>query len=261
MNTVTLAVLMVGGPAVYAALAVVLARKFLHGRVREGHNDVLVPMFLNAGVLFAVLLGFMVIAVWESYDAAKANAATEAATLVPLYRTTYGMPVETGEKLRDMARDYAHEVIEDEWPTQAATGKGSSKARRAIGSMYRAFGDGTISPEMKKAYPFICQAFMTAVTEVTAARNKRNIQANESLPWAMWLAAVGGAFVIISMSCFIYMEVQWPHVLMAALMAALIGMLLFTCQIMSHPFSGPLAITPESFENTLVVFQDVDRGN
>ena len=66
MDTVMLAVLVIGGPAAYAALGVVLCRKLLHGRVREDHNDVLVPIFLNAGVLFAVVLGFMVIAVWES---------------------------------------------------------------------------------------------------------------------------------------------------------------------------------------------------
>jgi uncharacterized membrane protein YeiB len=261
MNTVAFAVLMIGGPAAYAALGVVLCRKRLHGRIREGHNDVLVPIFLNAGVLFAVVLGFMVIAVWESYDTAKTTVAMEAATLVSLYRTTYGMPPETGGKLRDMARDYAKAVIEDEWRTHAAAGTGSSTARRAMGNMFRAFGDGTISSEMKTAYPLICQAFMTAVTEVTAARNKRNIEANQPLPWAMWLAAIGGAFIVISMSCLICMEVQWPHVLMAAAMAALIGLLLFTCELMSHPFRGPLAISAESFENTELVFRDVDNGN
>ena len=256
-----LAVLMIGGPAAYAALGVVLCRKLLRGRIKEGHNDVLVPIFLNAGVLFAVLLGFMVIAVWESYDAAKNTVATEAATLVTLYRTTYGMPPETGDKLRHMARDYAKVVIEEEWSAQRTTGTGSSTSRRAIGSMFRAFGDGTISNETKQAHPFISQALLTAVTEVTADRNTRNIEANESLPLVMWLAVIGGAFVVISMSCLIYMELRWPHVVMAAAMAALIGMLLFTCKVMSHPFSGPLAISAEPFETSLAVFDDVDKGN
>ena len=221
----------------------------------------LVSIFLNAGVLFAVVLGFMVIAVWESYDAAKTTTAMEAAALVTLYRTTYGLPAEAGNKLRAMTRDYAKAVIEEEWRAQATTGQGSSAARRAVGSMFRAFGDGTISSETKQTHPFICDAMMTAVSDVTAARNKRSIEANESLPWAMWLAAIGGAFIVISMGCLIYMEAQWPHVVMAAAMATLIGLLLFTCQIMSHPFRGPLAISAESFESSLRVFDDVDKGN
>jgi hypothetical protein len=66
MNYLLLGVIMIGGPAVYAMTGVFVSRKLLHGRVQEGHNDVCVPVFLNAGVFFAVLLGFMVIAVWES---------------------------------------------------------------------------------------------------------------------------------------------------------------------------------------------------
>jgi hypothetical protein len=261
MDTVLLAALVIGGPAALSALGVAVCRKLLRGRVQHGHNEVLVPIFLNAGVLFAVVLGFMVIAVWESYDAAKTTVAKEAATLVTLYRTTYGLPPDPADKLRDMARAYAKAVIEEEWSTQAESGEGHFTARTAIGNMFQAFGDGTITLQVKQTYPLISQAFMTAVTEVTAARNNRIIQANESLPWAMWLAAIGGAFIVIGMSWLLYMEPLWPHVLMAAAMAALIGILLFTCQIMSHPFSGPLAISAEPFEKIQHVFQEVDKGH
>lgn len=134
MNYTLLGVLMVLGPAVFAVVGVMVSRKVLHGKVVEGHNDVCVPIFLNAGVLFAVLLGFMVVAVWESYDAAKATAATEAAALVPLYRATYALPKESGDVMRERAREYVEQVIKDEWPKQAATGAGSQMARRAAGS-------------------------------------------------------------------------------------------------------------------------------
>lgn len=261
MGTILHALLVIFGPAVLAALGVIFCRKLLRGRIREGHNEVLIPIFLNAGVLFAVVLGLMVIAVWESYDAAKTTVSHEAATLVTLYRTTYSLPAETGDKLRHMATEYAKAVIEDEWATQAATGEGSPSARRAMGDMFRAFGDGTITRETKDTFPLLTEAFLTAVTEVTSARNNRIIQANESLPWAMWMAAIGGAFIVISMGCILFMERLGPHILMSAALAALIGILLFTCQIMSHPFSGPLALTPEPFEATLRVFHEVDQGH
>jgi hypothetical protein len=63
VNYALLGVLMIAGPTLYAVEGVWLSRRIQHGRVQEGHNDVLVPIFLNAGVLFAVLLGFMVVAV------------------------------------------------------------------------------------------------------------------------------------------------------------------------------------------------------
>jgi Protein of unknown function (DUF4239) len=252
---------MIGGPAVYAVAGVLISRRILHRRVREGHNDVLVPIFLNAGVLFAVLLGFMVVAVWESYDAAKSNTATEAAALVPLYRSTVALPKEAGDRMRELSRAYVHQIIEDEWVTQATTGQGSSKARRQVGNMFRAFGDGTISAQIKKDFPFICTALMQSISEVTNDRNKRNIQANEEVPAVMWLVILGGAFVIVSMSCMLYMERPLPHMIVAGTMASLIGLLLFCCFLLSHPFRGPIAISSESFEKTLAVFDDVDRGN
>src|SRR5471030_345017 len=133
MNYTLMGILMIAGPAVYAVVGVLVSRKLMHGKVVEGHNDVCVPVFLNAGVLFAVLLGFMVIAVWESYDAAKINVATEAISLVPLYRSSGNLPKEAGEKIRELIREYIHQVIEDEWPTQASTGQPSSKARKQTG--------------------------------------------------------------------------------------------------------------------------------
>ena len=261
MSYLLLGVLMIGGPALYAVVGVFLTRKVLHGRVQEGHNDVCVPIFLNAGVLFAVLLGFMVVAVWESYDAAKTNVATEATALVPMYRAAGNLPPEAGDKIREITREYIHRVIEDEWPIQASTGQPSSKARKQIGDLFRAFGNGTISTQMKKDFPLSCNVLMQAITDVSTDRNKRNLQANEDIPTVMWFAIVGGAMVIISMSFVIYMERPVPHMIIAALMAALIGLLLFSCLILSHPFRGPIAISPESFEKILVILDDVDRGN
>ena len=252
---------MIVGPVVYAVAGICLARKILHGKVQEGHNDVCVPIFLNAGVLFAVLLGFMVVAVWESYDAAKTNVATEATSLVPLYRSVGNLPKESAEKLHELIREYIHEVVEDEWPMQATIGAASSKARRHIGNMYRAFGDGTISTETKKDFPMSCTTVMQSLTEVTNDRNKRNLQANENIAPVMWVAILAGAVVIVTLSFIIYMERPLPHMIMSASMAALIGLLLFCCLIMSQPFRGPVALPAEPFEKTLIILDDVDRGN
>jgi hypothetical protein len=192
MNYIFVGFLMILGPVAYAVFGLCFSRKILHGKVREGHNDVCVPIFLNAGVLFAVLLGFMVVAVWESYDAAKSNVAVEATSLVPLYRAAGNLPKEAADKMKELTREYCKIIIEEEWKTQAATGSPSSNARRQTGNMIRAFGDGTISAQVKKDFPMSCNAVMQCLTEVTNARNKRNLQANENILPIMWVAIGGG---------------------------------------------------------------------
>ena len=64
MTAVTDAVLAIGICVIYAAVGVVVVRKLMQGKVREGHNDTIAPMFATAGVIYAVLLGFLVVVGW-----------------------------------------------------------------------------------------------------------------------------------------------------------------------------------------------------
>src|ERR1700753_2997464 len=184
METLLLEILIIGGAALYAALGVFVVRSLIHREVREGHNDVLVPMFLNAGVLYAVLLGFMVIAVWENYGAAKENAALEATTVVPLYRFADGMSATHAARVRDQARTYLETVIHEEWPTLAYSTKGSSLARKQTGDMYRDFAK--VPPDVLAAHGQINLVFLETLQQITAARNKRLVQAGGRLPGVRW---------------------------------------------------------------------------
>ena len=258
MNGILLALAFVGGAILYGVVGVLAGRKFVHPHVAEGHNDVLVPLFLTAGVIYAVLLGFMVVAVWESYDAAHSTAAEEAATLVPLYRQTNDMAPAPGGKMRVLIRAYAEAVATDEWPSLQATGHASEKARKITGDIMRVYG--TLNPATK-VREIIDAQFLSTFSELLIDRNKRLMQASESLSWIMWLGAIGGGVIVVGMSFILYMDTWWPQVLMAGVMSALIGMLLFMMAVLSRPFVGPLALEPAPFESSLKVFDDIDRGN
>src|SRR5579872_2818993 len=59
------AVLFIGGTVLFGVVGVLVGRRIVRHHVAEGHNDVLVPLFMTAGVIYAVLLGFTVVAEWE----------------------------------------------------------------------------------------------------------------------------------------------------------------------------------------------------
>ena len=255
MNPVVAAIVFVGGSIAYAIIGVLVGRKIVHRHIREGHNDVLVPLFLTAGVMYAVLLAFMVVAEWESYDAASSNAAEEAAILVPLYRLTPAMAPEPGGKMRETIRKYAEDVAEG-WDG-FAHGERNRKAGSDAQNMVTIFA--TMDPA-NKSREMIDAQFLENYTQMVFHRNKRYAQAAESLPWIMWVGAIGGGLITVGMTFVLYMERRTPHIAMASLMSGMFGLLLFIMALLSRPFLGPLAIQPHPFEATISVFNDVDHG-
>jgi hypothetical protein len=258
MTLFWLALGVVGFSVAYSLIGVSLVRRFMQNRVREGHNDVLVPIFLTAGTIYAVLLAFLVIAVWASYGAANDNAAEEASTLTTLYRQTNGMPKLQQKALRGLVREYTEAVVTDEWAIESASGGSASpRARKAIGDIYRAYA--TMDP--KVANSPVAVEFLQTMRTVATDRNRRITQSAEQLPIVLWAVLIVGCVIVVGMTFVLYMDVTWPHVLFSASMAALIGTLLLITLLLNRPFSGPLAISAETFEHSLGVYDSVDQGN
>ena len=258
MAGIALALLYVTLSVALTTGCVLIGRKLVTRHVSSSHNQVMISLFASASVVYAVLLGFLVVVVWESYDGANRNVALEAANLVPLYRLTEGMERENGAALRSLIRAYANAVVTDEWPLLGTAKDGSRKARRAIGDMDRHFAG--LAPETKVSDAQVDAEFLRTKSAIVAGRNERLLAASSSIPWVMWLGALGGAVITTIMSSFIYMKRVWPHVIMAGLAGALTGLLLFIMTVLSSPFRGPLALGPEYFVSALHVLDDVDRG-
>src|SRR3954453_1135899 len=93
-----------------ATIGVLAGRRLLREQVAAFHNEVVISLFSTAGVVYAVLLGFLVVVVWEAYDIAHRNSAEEAATAITLYRLTYGMQHTHGADARKFIRAYVGAV-------------------------------------------------------------------------------------------------------------------------------------------------------
>jgi hypothetical protein len=247
----------IGSSILYALLGVSLVREFVKDRVSEGHNDAPVPIFQTAGTIYAVLLAFSVIAVWQSYGAAKDNVADEASTLTTLYRQTNGLPDGPQRVLRRLLRKYTRVVVTDEWSIQATGGGASPNARKELGAIYRAYS--TMDPRVA-ASPIGIE-FLETFRTVAADRNRRTLEASEALPAVLWIGLLIGGVIVVGMTFVLYTDTLWTHALSSVLIAALVGTLLFITFVLHRPFKGPMAVSPDAFEHSLSVFDSVDRGD
>jgi len=259
MEAALLCLLIVGGTVAFALGALTVARPFVRSRTGAFHNEVVIALYAGASVMYAVLLGFMVVVIWQAYDSAHRNVGDESANLVALYRLTYGLEAKEGVQMRSLVRGYTNEVIVDEWRTFGTAAAGSNKTRKILGDIDRLFA--TMDPKIKAEDAEVDAEILRTESTIVSERNIRLIQASDSTPWVIWLGAFGGAVIIIVMSCFINMERAVPHYLMTGMMSSLIGLLLFIVVALSHPFTGPIPLSAKHFHQALDIMADVDQGN
>src|SRR5215211_4213194 len=104
-----------GGLSVSVA-GLTLVQRLVSPGLRQEHNDVAGFIYAVLGVAYAVLLAFVVIAVWEQYEAARDTADREASELAEIYWLAYQLPEPEGRQLQGLARSYARVVVEEAWP-------------------------------------------------------------------------------------------------------------------------------------------------
>ncbi|HSZ25945.1 MAG TPA: hypothetical protein VK766_09515, partial [Cytophagaceae bacterium] len=85
-------------------------------RLKETLSDEVVGIYFNfVGVLFTLILAFVVVAAWEDYDNAIHSAENEAHKLTYLYEDASELSPENKVILRQKVKAYLSSVINDEW--------------------------------------------------------------------------------------------------------------------------------------------------
>src|SRR4051795_1903334 len=122
----------------FVALAILIAvgglvfvQRLYATDLRKQHNDVAGFIYAVLGVAYAVLLGLMLIAVWEKWDAAEVTTTDEANELAGIFYWAHALPQPEGRHIQELVRSYARVVIEEEWPLMAQGGS-SPKAWDAL---------------------------------------------------------------------------------------------------------------------------------
>ena len=72
--------------------------------------------FSLAGVLYAVLVAFVVVVVWEQFVDAEAAAQSEASAIADLLRDSQAFPASERPQLQQSLTAYAQDVVDDEFP-------------------------------------------------------------------------------------------------------------------------------------------------
>jgi hypothetical protein len=249
--------LLVALATVIAVGGLVFVQRLVSTERRKQHNDVAGFIYAVLGVSYAVLLGLMLIAVWEQWITAEDVTSDEANELAGIFYFAHALPPPEGRHIQELARSYAEVVVEEEWPLMEQ-GRSSPEAWATLDEL-RGTILGLDPPTAAQQVPY-SQARYNQVLEqlhgVGDARRERLLAANGGLPTILWVVLIGGGVITIAFTYLFGLENTVAHTLMVASLALIIALSLFTVAALNHPFQGDVRIHPDAFEQVLERFHE-----
>ncbi len=237
-------------PTLAAMVAQVFVRRWVGLERLVLNNEIAGFKFATVGVIYAVLVAFSVIVVWEKFSDAETAVTQEAGSTAALFRYAQGKEPEA-IALRAALAKYVKLAIEDEWPAMADETE-SREVRRALDAVYNAAlaldRTGTRNTaDMSEVF--------RQLDNVTAARETRLQLAEGLVPNIIWFTLFGGAILTVGFTLFFGSENLLAQISMTCVLSILITMGLVVIVSTDHPFTGPVHIRPEALAHVLADFE------
>ncbi len=235
----------VGGFVVSTMLLGLFVHKFTSKDVRAANTDRAGFILAVIGVVYAVLLAFVAIGVWERFQEAEVRTYDEAGALATVYRDSLSFG--QSERLRTVLRAYARSVIDDEWP-QMRRGEKSKYADVLLETAHadvRSLHAST--PSLQDIHSQMLAAMDTALRDRETRLTIDFIGINE----VMWVVLILGAYVTVAFTYLFGFDRTVMQQLMIGGLALVIGLVLFLVVALDYPYRGSIAVQPEAFRSLL----------
>jgi Protein of unknown function (DUF4239) len=255
--------LFIAVPAAAVAFFHVILRRFVKPEHLTPHHDVAGFLVAIVGVLYAVVLGFVVVTVWSSFDEVQRTTDLEAGAIGDTYAFATLLPDPPRSRVEAMLANYALEVRNHEFAT-LAQGHPDPAARLYLIGALQAMAAAPAKPTKDFAEALrnesTRQAVISSMRDVADNRRLRLIQAKNKLPTPLYLALVIGAIMVLSFVFLFGVENKVLQITMTAIVAGCIGLLLGVIVEFNSPFSGAIRVSPEAW-NSLIESYHFDNSN
>ena len=244
--------LIVGGAAAIAVGLIYVIRRrsraeYFFVEVERGAGT-----FAFIGTAYAVLLAFVVLEAFQSFNDAKTGAEEEAISIVQLSRTAEFFPPAQRDPIEAVLICYGQAVIHQEWPAMMHGERSpivQGWVTRLEGSLHQLRPD---TPARQGAF----LQLLEQEDKRTDARRARLSEANRALPAPVWFILGLGAFVTIGFAMF-FADRRELFIVQASLIGAIAALVvsgLLLIWFLDHPYENRNgSIKPDEMERQLVI--------
>ena len=232
---------------VAVSLAVVLALRKWVPRDSDGADEwdrVLRYSMASYGVLYGVTLALIAAASYENYRGVEEIVLQETSAISVLYRDASGFPEPTSTDLQVLLLEYTDNVINVDWVRQAGGVIPSHTATQVteIEQVLFSFQPANESESNLHA------ATISAFNQFLGDRGARIGATAQEIPPILWLVLYAGAFINAVLIGLVGVGRLRIHLVMAGLVAAFVGMVIFSIASFDHVYMGQVAVDTTLFE-------------
>jgi uncharacterized protein DUF4239 len=235
--------------------AALLIHRFVPRTFFEDHYEQAGFIFAVIGVVYAVLLAFVAIGVWERFDVAESKTYEEANALVDVYRHAGALPEKT--QIRDALKRYTTLIVEDEWPKLTLDGH-SEAADAQIETLARDID--RVEPTSMGGQD-VHTAMLGALGVALADRSGRISMGATGLSPIVWAVIACGAIVVIGFSFLFPFKRRRMQAIMVGALAFSIAIVFYLTTAIDYPFHGDITVQPHAFENAIHTYAAIDKSD
>jgi len=229
-----------------------IVRRYVDLERLTANNEIAGFKFATLGVLYAVLLAFAIIVVWQKFSEAETNVAKEAGAAETIYRLSPGLGDKSGAAIRGAVADYLKLAIADDWPAMSrGEPRAGRSSRQALDGIYTALLSFQSTEQGGTA---LVSEILYQLDVMTQARRARLIAAEGAVPNVIWTVLFAGAVVTVAFTFFFGTLNLRAQTMMTGLLALLVFSELLIIVAIDRPFTGSVKVEPTALADVLADF-------
>ena len=240
------AILIIGAAGIVAALGTFFVHSKIEVDIRRRHHEAGAVVFLQLGVIFAVLLAFVFSEAWDGYNSAGLAIDLECSALHSTAMLASSLRAEQARTVLEAQRDYLSSVVNAEWRIMDEQRTESVETDRKLQDLITTVAAlKTLDPDTAGTRSHM----LATLTQAHTQRAMRIFQAsiNSGIPGVLWAVLIAFSTVLVLCVSFSSIQYKATAIVITAIFAAGIVSILVVVRMLDYPFEGALALHAEHF--------------
>jgi hypothetical protein len=210
------------------------------------------------GILFALLVGFIAVEVWNSFDKAKTAVATEASALRAMVLLAGTLPPEEKMRVYALIKQHIEEAVNKEWPAMAQQRMTLSTLPTAlIEELHHTLAMHPADDNQRTAQAEMVRALHTSLD----ARRQRIVISESSVGTVKWVGILLQGLCTLVAIAMVHSDNRRACAIALMLFATGIALSVLLIAAYSRPFTGENSVRPELLKQVIATEAKLDTNH